>query len=132
MSAKEMTYMPRSPTGNDDFCLNRRLATTTAWRENLMKVEMAVEAEGSITIVERCLPRLFFFLWKGCAVCTSLDPCKPSIASSIWFRIKGHAFKGLRTVIACEAVRMKALRGGTDDTPFDRKSARSALRCGTT
>lgn len=62
LSAEEMTHVPGSPTSDNNFRLDGRFAAATARGVKFVKVKMAVEAQGRIAIVQRCLARLSFFL----------------------------------------------------------------------
>jgi hypothetical protein len=96
LSAEEMSGMPFCTASNDDFTFNGCLAALAARGEELVEVEVAVEAwgfVGTVIVLEaRHVVHTFGMFVGG-------------------FWVKGYAFEVLAALVAGEAFRVEARTG---------------------
>ena len=58
LCAEEVARVPFRAAGNDDFAFNRRLAALASGGEKLVKVQVAVESQRSVSVLDFLPPEL--------------------------------------------------------------------------
>jgi hypothetical protein len=131
LCAEEMPRMPLSPASHNHLALNRRLAAFASRAEELVVVEMAIEAHSLVAVIgfRNALTDLDVL-----AVHPPMNAIDAFGTLIFWLWVESDAFEAFATMVADEALGMEAGAGGADDAACYGKSAlraqsRSAAGC---
>lgn len=131
LCAEEMPRMPLSPACHNHLALNRRLAAFASWAEELVVVEMAIEAHSLVTVIDfrNALTDLDVL-----AVHPPMNTIDALSTLIFWLWVESDTFEAFAAMVADEALGMEAGAGGADDAACYRKStlrtqSRSAAGC---
>ena len=131
LCAEEMPRMPLSPASYNHLTLNRRLAAFASWAEELVVVEMAIEAHSLVTVIgfRNALADLDVL-----AVHPPMNTIDALSTLIFWLWVESDTFEAFAAMVADEALGMEAGAGGADDAARYGKSAlrtqsRSAAGC---
>lgn len=127
LRAEEVARMPLRAARDDDLALDGRLTGLAARGEELVEVEMAVEAERGVAVVEFLLQELVLghveLVVEGQALPAGVDPGEALPALSFGLRVEGNEFEIGVALMADEAVGVEALASGAQDATSDRQGA---------
>jgi hypothetical protein len=114
LRAEEVTNVPLRTARDDDLSLDGCLAALAARREQLVEVEVAVEAQGlvmpvfSLELLHRFVGRMRVQHGKVVAALACVDARYALGVLGGRLRVEGHAFEVLAAVVALEALRVEA------------------------
>jgi len=125
LGAEEVIDVVGVAARNDNLTLDGCLAGAAAWGEELVEIQVTVEAEGVILEEKGVFARHGLVLTVGAGDAQAIE------AGGVGLWVEGDAFQRCVTVVAGEAFRVKtsleiSLRVGTgccDDSPGDGESA---------
>jgi hypothetical protein len=132
LRAEEVADVPLGAARDNDLALDGRLARLAARREELVVVQVAVEAHALVA-VGRLQPRRVLRRRAGrqghvVAVDARADARHALLALRCGLRVERHALQVLVAVVAREALRVEARAGRADDAARDGKRAVAAQR----
>lgn len=123
-----MADVPIAAARDDAIALDGRLAAAAARAEELVEVQVAIEAHPLVAVVG--FRHAVLFLDRH-ALGAGLDARHAFGALVLRLRPEADAFQGLAAVVAHEAFGVEPLAGCADDAPGYGEGALGALRGGT-